>query len=364
MSTIRWTQDHAIRTARWQTESAVPPPRRIVLADDRMPAATARRLAARGTAILWQGDFHNARQLLRAMARRLDRAARPTTFHEYRGARHRRALILSRLLVLLDHTHALTLRRAPDVRAACTEAYGPPRRTTAVPLRELLGVLGAHQWRRNGIHVPALDARIHPHFGVFAPTRGGYVDLVARAPLPPGGRTAFDLGTGTGVLAAVLARRGYRVTATDINPRALTCARDTARLLGLTAAIHVTGPCLYPPGRADLVVCNPPWLPGTPASTFERAVYDENGAMLHDVLTGLRDHLEPGGEAWLVLSDLAERLGLRTRADLLTAIGAAGLTVLGEPRTAPRHPRAADPTDPLHAARAGEVISLWRLAFR
>ncbi|MCX4699947.1 methyltransferase [Streptomyces sp. NBC_01373] len=63
--------------------------------------------------------------------------------------------------------------------------------------------------------------------------RGEYVDLVARAPLPTF-RTAFDLGTGTGVLAAVLARRGVgRLVATDISPRALVCARDNLGRLGL-----------------------------------------------------------------------------------------------------------------------------------
>jgi prophage antirepressor-like protein len=69
----------------------------------------------------------------------------------------------------------------------------------------------------------------------------------------------------------------------------------------------------------------------------------------------------PGGEGWLILSDLAEHLGLRTRAELLAAIAAAQLTVLGRADIQPRHARAADASDPLHAARAAEVTSLWRL---
>lgn len=95
-------------------------------------------------------------------------------------------------------------------------------------------MIGAHQWRSTGVEVPALGARIHLHYGVFAPVRGEYVGLVARTPLPsvtrrsPVTSTAFDLGTGTGVLAAVLARRSVdRVVATDISPRALACARRT-----------------------------------------------------------------------------------------------------------------------------------------
>ncbi len=216
--------------------------------------------------------------------------------------------------------------------------------------------------------MPALGARVHPHYGVFSPVRGEYVDLVARTPLPvPAGRAAgpriaFDLGTGTGVLAAVLARRGLgRVVATDDSPRALACARDNLHRLNLAARVDVVGPGLFPEGRADLVVCNPPWIPARPSSVRDRGVYDPGGAMLRGFLGGLAAHLEPGGEGWLVLSDLAEHLGLRTRADLLAVIEAAGLRVAGRIDTRPRHARAADTGDPLHAARAAEITSLWRL---
>lgn len=373
MSTIHWTEDRTARSTRWHSESAAPPPRRIVVADDRTKAATAYRLVCEGTALLWRGDFHHARHLLSAMRRRADgRPARPgdtpeESFHLHRRARGHRARILGRLIVLLEDDHSLDLRRAPDVRRACAEAYGPPAGSMAVALTELLGVIGAREWRAKGVEVPALGARVHPHYGVFSPVRGEYVDLVARAPLPPAAacRTAFDLGTGTGVLAAVLAGRGVeRVVATDIAPRALTCARDNVRRLGLTGRVDIVGPALFPQGRADLVVCNPPWLPARPTSSVEQGVYDPDGAMLHGFLDGLADHLAPGGEGWLVLSDLAEHLGLRTRGDLLTAVAAAGLRVVDRLDTRPRHPRSRDTTDPLHAARAAEVTSLWRLAVR
>jgi hypothetical protein len=71
--------------------------------------------------------------------------------------------------------------------------------------------------------------------------------------------------------------------------------------------------------------------------------------------------LAPGGEAWLILSDLAEHLGLRSREELLAWFDAAGLTVAGRLDARPTHPKASDPDDPLHAARLAEVTSLWRL---
>ncbi|MCP5916306.1 50S ribosomal protein L11 methyltransferase, partial [Klebsiella pneumoniae] len=83
--------------------------------------------------------------------------------------------------------------------------------------------------------IPALKGRIHTHHGVFSPVRGEYVDLVAKASLPATD-LAFDIGTGSAVLAAVLARRGVRrIVATDLSPQALDCARENLQRLGLAA---------------------------------------------------------------------------------------------------------------------------------
>ncbi|MBB4687510.1 methyltransferase [Amycolatopsis jiangsuensis] len=345
MSTITWTENETPRSARWHSENSAPAPENVVVADDRITANTAQRLARSGTGLLWRGDFPNARQLLRAMARRLRQPA-----GGHRAAQAERAGLLGKLLVLLEPDHSLRLRRAPDVRAACDHAYGPANGATVVSLSELLGVLGAHQWHLRGVEIPALNARIHPDYGVFSPTRGDYVDLVARAPLPAGAAVAFDLGTGTGVLAAVLARRGVRVMGTDVNPRAVACARTNLTRLGLAGQVRVVETSRWPSGRADLVVCNPPWLPGRPASPVELGVYDAGSGMLHQFLDGLADHLTANGEGWLVLSDLAEHLGLRTRAELLGRIRAAGLRVAARADLAPRPARAMD-----------QVTSLWRL---
>jgi SAM-dependent methyltransferase len=268
------------------------------------------------------------------------------------------------LLLPFDADYGLPLRRAPDVRQACIEAYGPGGEPFVASLRELLGLIGAHEWRKKGVDVPALGDRVHPHYGVFAPVRGEYVGLVADAPLPSQ-ELAFDIGTGTGVLAALLARRGVqRIVATDQDPRALTCARENLARLGLNAQVEVVQADLFPAGRAPLIVCNPPWVPARPSSPIEFAVFDPESRMLRGFLNGLAAHLTPGGEGWLVLSDLAEHLGLRTRDELLAAIDQAGLKVVGRLDIQPTHPRVADDTDPLHVARAAEVTSLWRLAVR
>lgn len=370
---ITWTEADEPRAARWRSERGAAPPKRVVIADDQMTADAAYRLACEGTALLWRGDFQNARQLLQAMARRAGRKphkAPPTpgdVFNFYRQAQSQRARTLSMLLIPLDADFGIPLRRAPDLRQACREAYGPDGiggEPSVTALRELLGIVGAHEWRKKGVEIPALGARIHPHYGVYSPVRGEYVELVAQAPLPAT-TLAFDIGTGTGVLAAVLARRGVtRVIATDQDPRALACARENIRRLGLAERVEVVQADLFPEGRAPLVVCNPPWIPARPSSPLEHAVYDFESRMLLGFLNGLAAHLTPEGEGWLILSDLAEHLGLRSRDELLQAIDAAGLQVVDRIDVRPRHPRAADETDPLHAARAAEVTSLWRLKVR
>ncbi|MEO8303139.1 MAG: class I SAM-dependent methyltransferase [Betaproteobacteria bacterium] len=365
---VHWTESGAPRSARWRSESGAPPPVRVIVVDDRITADAAYRLASQGTAMLWRGDFQNARQLLNAIARRADRKPfRPgttpvETFHRYRQANAQRAHTLGMLLLPFGADHGVPLRRAPEVREACAEAWGQAGEPQVAALRELLGIIGAHEWRRNGVAVAALHARIHPHYGVFAPIRGEYVDLVVQAPLPAT-TLAFDIGTGTGVLAAVLARRGVeRVVATDRDPRALACARENLARLGLSQRVEVVDADLFPEGRAPLVVCNPPWIPGQPASRMEQSIYDPSSGMLRGFLDGLALHVAPGGEGWLVLSDIAEHLGLRSRAELLAAFEGAGVTVVGRIDARPHHPRVADTADPLHAARAAEVTSLWRLA--
>ncbi len=388
IGTITWTEAGRTHTAIWRAENGAQPPKRLMVVDDTISADSAYRLACEGTGLLWRGDYQNARQLLLALARRVDAksvktrryaataANRPASnaehakllidaFNRHRLSRSQRARTLSMLLIPFDSDFSVPLGRAPEVQTALKEAWGQPtNRPSVASLRELLGIIGAHEWRRKGVEIAALGERIHPHYGVFAPIRSEYVGLVAKAPLPtPTPVMAFDIGTGTGVLAAVLSNRGIsRVIATDMDSRALICARDNLRRLGLQETVSVIAADLFPQGRAPLIVCNPPWLPARPSSPLERAVYDPDSNMLRGFLSGLAAHMEPGGEGWLILSDLAEHLGLRSRETLLSWIAESGLMVRGRIDIKPSHPRISDTTDALHAARAKEVTSLWRLS--
>ncbi len=374
---ISWTEAEENRSARWRSEAGNPAPKRVIVADDRIPADVAYKLVCEGTGLLWRGDFQNARQLLQALARRIDKKSERKSvkagdrkepvpgitqaFHQHRQAQAQRARILGMLLVPLEADYSIPLRRAPDVSQACEEVYGPGQEASVATMREVLGLIGAHEWRKKGVPVPALGGSIHPYYGVFSPVRGEYLDLVERATLPSV-QLAFDIGTGTGVLAAMLAKRGVKhIVATDQSPRALQCAAENLQRLGVDKQVELVAADLFPPGQAPLIVCNPPWVPAKPSSPIEHAIYDLDSRMLRGFLDGLAAHLTPNGEGWLILSDFAEHLGLRSRDELQAMFDKAGLRVALKQDIKPRHPRSSDAEDPLHAARVKEVTSLWVL---
>jgi len=388
---MRWTEGDAVHDVRWQSEKGLPPPKKVVIADDTLTADAAYRLASEGSAFLWSGDYQNAKQLLQALARRAERPVKrnrkkaasqaklnpeavttlepKAVFNQHRQAQAQRARILDAILIPVSADHTIPLRRAPEVAKACLEVFGNVTDDYVLSLRELLGIISAHEWRKKGVVIPSLKEgaqRLFPHYGVFSPLRGEYIQLVATTPLPAEIQVdslAFDIGTGTGVLAAVLAQRGIqRIIATDQDPRALDCAQANMQQLDLEQQVEIRNADLFPPGKAALVVCNPPWLPARPSSPIERAIYDPESMMLKGFLSKLSEHLMPGGEGWLILSDLAEHLQLRSREELLSWIAAAGLRVIEKRDARPNHPKVSDASDPLHHARKAEVTSLWRLA--
>ena len=383
---VEWYEKDSLHQARWLSENGHKPPTRIVLGDDTTTADEAYRLACAGTSMLWRGDFHNGRQLLQAINRRIDRAearaklrqekkaanksnikpdnqALPNLFHQQRQITAQRSRLLSRLLLELDADYSSQLRRAPEVSAACVAAFGSLNEPCLLSFRDLQGALGAAGWREKGVPITGLELSIYPHYGVFAPTRHEYVQLLLDAPLPETCDVAYDIGTGTGLLAIVLAKRGVQqIIATDVNPRALACASDNLTQQQLPN-VQLQQADLFPTNAppADLIVCNPPWLPTKPSSPLEYAVYDYNSLMLRGFLQGVKAHLSEQGEVWLILSDLAEHLQLRTRDELLGWFVDNDLAVKYRLDTKPKHGRSQDDTDPLYAARSAEVTSLWCL---
>jgi len=383
---ITWQENNKTHEALWQSAANNRPPKKIQVIDDTLKADAAYKLVCEGTALLWRGDFQNAKHLSQAISRRIDnRDLKPKArnkrikqektgdvpspkdqFHLYRKSQIERARTLGMLLVELTGDYRLPYNRAPDIQAACEHAYGKSEshQSRLVSLREILGLIGAYEWHKKGVEIPQLGGTITPSYGVYSPVRGEYIELVNTAPLD-NVEVAFDIGTGTGVLAAILAKRGVKkIIATELASRALVCAKHNIQKLGYADQVKIVGADLFPPadvGLADLIVCNPPWLPAKANSPIEQAVYDPDSQMLKGFLRGVKNYLAVNGEAWLILSDFAEHLELRSAEELQQWIADAGLTVVEKLDIEPKHGKANNALDPLHKMRSKEVTSLYRL---
>ena len=366
---------HPIPTNRsdieWRNESTQKPPKQAVYIQEAGAAEILKNAHAQ-TATVWTGDFHNAKQVLAAMKKRIRRPSEKkkgtpadiqTAFHAHRMKQAQQSRLLNMLAVEIKPNFKLDNARAPDIYAALYDVYDTPNdKPFLLPLNQLLGFIGAYEWHKKGIDIPQLDGKIHVPFGVFSPLRGEYLDLIAQAPLAPNIQTAFDIGTGSGVIAAILAKRGIPdIIATDTNPKAIACATANLERLGLDKAVSIQLIDLFPETCADLIVCNPPWLPAKPTSAIETALYDPNHAMLTAFLNGVRKHLNPNGEVWLIISDLAEHLHLRDKDFLNQSFQTASLNVVDILKTKPQHKKAIDESDPLAFARNKETTYLYRL---
>jgi predicted RNA methylase len=370
---IEWEHLSIQYKSSWYSEAGLPVPQKILLIDDTITAKQAIEFARQHIGLLWIGDYQNGRNLLQAISRRLEKPPRVGSqkkltnpqeiFIAHRQQQGYKAQILGQILISLNKDFVIELRRAQDVALACKEVLGDIQEPFVMPLKQLLAIVSAHEWRKKKILISAIQERIIPHFGVFSPVRGEYLELAKQTKLPLKHNLAFDIGTGTGVLSVLLAQRGFsRIIATDIDPRAIACAEENVHALKLQKTIEVIQTNIFPPGRADLVVCNPPWLPARPTSNIEHAIYDPDSQFLKEFLTQLTLHLEPQGLAWLILSDLAEHLGLRTREELLDWIDISGLDVVEQVRIKATHPKVHDRNDSLYFARSQELTSLWVLA--
>lgn len=111
---------------------------------------------------------------------------------------------------------------------------------------------------------------------------------------------ALDLGTGSGIQALHAARHATRVTATDLNPRALHITALTLALSGAPAADLRAG-SLYEPLRDgesyDLIVSNPPFV----ISPGARLTYRDGGMggddLCRALVQGAGARLNEGGYA-------------------------------------------------------------------
>lgn len=149
-------------------------------------------------------------------------------------------------------------------------------------------------WPRRS-RVGKLDLEVVAHGAAFGGTAldpGSRLLLQHLDRLPEAG-TAVDLGCGTGLLAAALARRapGLRVVATDQSAAAVDSARATAAANGLALeVVRADAMSAFDDAAVDLVLLNPPFHIG---ATVHAGIARK---LIADAARALR----PGGVLWTV----------------------------------------------------------------
>jgi methylase of polypeptide subunit release factors len=162
--------------------------------------------------------------------------------------------------------------------------------------------------------------------GVFCPVLTKTSPILLSCLDPRSGERVADMFSGSGAFALVAAAAGCSTVAVDKSPTAVACITANAAANGLAGGVEARlgdlteGGGLRPGELFDLVIANPPLLPGRPTDELSAALLDPDLAATSGFLSLLPRHLAPGGRSYLLTSDVLERMGRRVE-DLCADIG-------------------------------------------
>jgi HemK-related putative methylase len=125
--------------------------------------------------------------------------------------------------------------------------------------------------------------------------------------LIPAGAHLLDVGTGSGVGAVFAADWAAQVTAVDVNPAAVRCARINVLLNGVEDRVAVQQSDLFTAvahRRFDVILFNPPYYRGQPHSSLDHAFHATD--VLERFSAALPDHLTAAGHALVLLSSAGD----------------------------------------------------------
>lgn len=256
---------------------------------------------------------------------------------------HQRREAARRLLVPVNLSHGvLRLEGGPDyigyLEWLYKDSYDDPEACMRANDASALHV--AWQYHENGVKYPFLEHKLHPFFGVyFQPTPYQHFVLLQEwlqtrpTVLSLPGATALDLGTGCGVVGFLLRslRPLAQVLATDMNPNAVfsvQCEVQRHQQQHMEVAVADLFDGLKDRGPVDLVVFNPPWIPGEGEEQHLESGANNSTDRLDSgnyypsdlfdrLFASAPSALRPGGHLLLLFSDYALRRGLVQESPLL-----------------------------------------------
>jgi len=226
---------------------------------------------------------------------------------------------ITRLMVAVKSDNLIGVTNYPDCDGLTNwlniTEFDPNNKPFLMPLRRFFRILTDMRRQRKGIFMQAIGDSITvlPH--VYVPHDQSVVDLLAENLVIDGEAVrVLDMGTGTGILGLVAAKRGAsRVILTDISPNAVENARLNVQRLGLQQTTEVRGPAdLFDSVQGevfDIIIFNPPWILGEPKTLYDEAIYDKEQQIITRFLSQVNEYLSPHGRLLLIYSDISQSTG-------------------------------------------------------
>ncbi|MCB9741501.1 MAG: class I SAM-dependent methyltransferase [Alphaproteobacteria bacterium] len=314
------------------------------------PAQAAARLRG-GERLLVTDTYGAGAEILAALERSLPDPPQDAPYAQRRAASRARREAALRLLAPVE-AGRVVLRDARPI--GFLEELYPEAGRLALPLVELQSLHGA--WRRyqEGVPMAVLGHALHPFYGTYVPKRTEHLELFATWLSRWAGpkRLAIDVGAGSGVLALMLARRGFgQVIATDLNPNAVeSLRREFARRPRPVQPRHAD--LLEGVEEvADLIAFNPPWIQGEVEGPLDLALRFEPG-LFERFFAQAEARLTPQGRVVMVFSNVIELLQPDAPHPIEAALEGGAWRVVEKLRRRVKG----------HGRRTRERVEVWELA--
>lgn len=192
--------------------------------------------------------------------------------------------------------------------------FYPDKSSFYISFPDFLGLNGAWQWFSKGICFPDLPFKIHPFYGTYFPTRFEHLQLFDDwlSKNSEFFNKSIDIGTGCGVLSFYMLKHNINdISATDINPNALYSVKGDLFANGCSENIQLKSGSFFGGDNDlyDLVVFNPPWIPGKTNTIIDRGIYYDN-YMWDDFFNNITKHMSGGSRLLIIFSNFAVVAGV------------------------------------------------------
>jgi precorrin-6B methylase 2 len=308
-------------------------------------------------------DTYGTALTLYSWLKRDVRRRRPVS--DYRTSRLYRELLhtLTRTLLVPISAHRLQLKRAPEI--PWLELLYPEQDAFHLPLPDVLGMNGSWQWYTRGVSYDVLEHPLHPFHGVHFTPRGEHLALfdtyLQQRAAPPA--SAVDVGAGAGPLTLLLLKHGVaQVEATDAHPNAIRSLHDDLERLGLRDRVALSQTDLLPSAPpTELIVFNPPWIPGEQHVTVDAGSYYAED-LFPRFFQAAANRLSPDGRLVLLFSNFAELAGLTATSPIAAEVASGGRFRVVQRDESPVGPPGKRSPQWQRELRSRERVQLWELA--